>query len=275
MNSQLAVVTGASTGIGRKIAEEFAQHGFDLVLAADEDALDTAVTELEAPGRKVWGVHGDLASYAGVMELADRVEALDRPVDVLVLNAGVGVGGPFAGSPESPESPESLHDQLRVVNLNVVSTVHLAKRLLPAMVERGSGRLVVVSSTVAGLPGPYQATYNASKAFLSSFAAAVDEELRGTGVTVTTVLPGVTDTEFFARAGMLDTKIGATSFKDDPARVARETYRAVMAGRAHVVTGPLYNWAFILAGRLLPDRLLARIHRPLSKPGSARSHATT
>ncbi|EHR63241.1 SDR family NAD(P)-dependent oxidoreductase [Saccharomonospora cyanea] len=269
MNSQLAVVTGASTGIGRRIAEEFAQHGFDLVLAADDDALDSTVTELEAPGRKVWSVHGDLASYAGVMELADRVEALDRPVDVLVLNAGVGVGGPFAAS------PESLHDQLRVVNLNVVSTVHLAKRLLPAMVERGSGRVVVVSSTVAGLPGPYQATYNASKAFLSSFAAAVDEELRGTGVTVTTVLPGVTDTEFFARAGMLDTKIGATSFKDDPARVAREAYRAVMAGRAHVVTGPLYNWAFILAGRLLPDRLLARIHRPLSKPGSARSHATT
>ncbi len=268
MNSQLAVVTGASTGIGRKIAEEFAQHGFDLVLAADDDALDSTVAELEAPDRKVWGVHGDLASYAGVMELADRVEALDRPVDVLVLNAGVGVGGPFA------ESPESLNEQLRVVNLNVVSTVHLAKRLLPAMVERGSGRLVVVSSTVAGLPGPYQATYNASKAFLSSFAAAVDEELRGTGVTVTTVLPGVTDTEFFARAGMRDTKIGATSFKDDPARVARETYRAVMAGRDHVVTGPLYNWAFILAGRLLPDRLLARIHRPLSKPGSARSHVT-
>ncbi|EIF00552.1 SDR family NAD(P)-dependent oxidoreductase [Saccharomonospora glauca] len=263
MAAQLAVITGASTGIGRKLAEEFARNGFDLVLAADDDALDATVAELESSGRKVWGVASDLSRYGGVVELADRVEALDRPVDVLVLNAGTGVGGPFA------TSTESLDEQLRVVNLNVVGTVHLAKRLVPAMVERGGGRLVVVSSTVAGLPGPYQATYNASKAFLSSFAAALGEELRGKGVTVTTVLPGVTDTEFFARSGMLRTKIGATSFKDDPARVAREAYRATMAGRAHVVTGPFYNWAFVLAGRLLPDRLLARIHRPFSKPGSA------
>lgn len=264
MGTRLAVVTGASTGIGKQLALEFARHGFDLVACADDDALDSAVAEFDALGRQVWSVRDDLATYSGIMELADRVDALDRPVDVLVLNAGVGTGGAFAGD-------TSLHDQLRVVDLNVAGTVHLAKRLLPAMVERGSGRLVVVSSTVAGLPGPYQATYNASKAFVSSFAAALAEELRGTGVGVTTVLPGVTDTEFFARAGLRDTKIGSLSFKDDPARVARQTYAAVTAGRAHVVTGPFYNRLFVLAGRLLPDRLLARVHRTFSAPDSAGS----
>jgi short-subunit dehydrogenase len=262
MDEQLAVITGASTGIGRQLAEEFARNGFDLVLSADDDALDAAAEAVRAHGRRAWSVRGDLATYPGVTELVERIEELDRPVDVLVLNAGVGVGGPFVG-----ETP--LHDQLRVVDLNVSGTLHLAKRLLPAMVERGRGRLVVVSSTVAGLPGPFQSTYNASKAFVSSFAAAVAEELRGTGVTVTTVLPGLTDTEFFTRARMLDTKLGSLSFKDDPGRVARQTYQAVMAGRAHVVTGPFYNWAFVLAGRLLPDRLLARLHRLASEPDSA------
>ncbi|OQO94574.1 SDR family NAD(P)-dependent oxidoreductase [Saccharomonospora piscinae] len=263
MGTPLVVITGASTGIGRQLAHEFARHGFDLVLTADDDLLDTTVEEVGARGTRVRGMRADLATYAGTMELAERLDALERPVDVLILNAGVGAGGPFAGQ-------TSLHDQLRVVDLNVAGTVHLAKRLLPSMVERGSGRLVVVSSTVAGLPGPYQATYNASKAFVSSFAAAIAVELRGTGVTVTTVLPGLTDTEFFARAGLRNTKLGALSFKDDPVRVARQTYAAVVAGRAHVVTGPAYNWLFVLAGRLLPDRLLARVHRVFSAPGSAR-----
>ncbi len=262
MDAQLAVITGASTGIGRQLAKEFARNGFDLVLSADDDALDDVATELRGDGHQVWSVRGDLSTYPGVTELVERIESLDRPIDVLILNAGVGIGGPFVG-----ETP--LHDQLRVVDLNVSGTLHLAKRLLPAMVERGSGRLAVVSSTVAGLPGPFQSTYNASKAFVSSFAAAIAEELRGTGVTVTTVLPGLTDTEFFTRARMLDTRLGSLSFKDDPARVARETYRATMAGRAHVVTGPFYNWAFVLAGRLLPDRLLARLHRAVSVPDSA------
>ena len=145
MDAQLAVITGASTGIGRQLAKEFARNGFDLVLSADDDALDDVTTELRGDGHQVWSVRGDLSTYPGVTELVERIESLDRPIDVLILNAGVGIGGPFVG-----ETPR--HDQLRVVDLNVSGTLHLAKRLLPAMVERGSGRLAVVSSTVAGCP---------------------------------------------------------------------------------------------------------------------------
>ena len=137
-----ALIESGSLAYAKRRAEEFARNGFDLVLSADDDALDAAAEAERAHGRRAWSVRGDLATYPGVTELVERIEELDRPVDVLVLNAGVGVGGPFVG-----DTP--LHDQLRVVDLNVSGTLHLAKRLLPAMVERGRGRLVVVSSTVA------------------------------------------------------------------------------------------------------------------------------
>ncbi|WP_007027275.1 SDR family NAD(P)-dependent oxidoreductase, partial [Saccharomonospora iraqiensis] len=201
----------------------------------------------------------------GVAELADRVAALDRAVDVLALNAGIGVGGAFAGSATDRE------DQLRVLGCNITGTVDLAKRLVPDMVRRGSGRVLVSSSTVARLPGPYQATYNASKAFLYSFSLALRAELRGTGVTVTAMLPGLTDTDFFNRARMTDTRIGATTVKDDPARVAREAFAAVTAGRGTVVTGPFYNRLLFAAGRWLPDRTLTWIFSFFSAPGSART----
>ncbi|WP_019814508.1 SDR family NAD(P)-dependent oxidoreductase [Saccharomonospora saliphila] len=265
MGSALAVVTGASAGIGRELVREFSRHSYDLVVCADDERVGEAAEEARAHGVEAWAVRADLATASGVSELAERVGGIGRAVDVLALNAGVGVGGPFAGA------DTRLDDQLRVVECNVTGTVHLAKRLLPDMVARGTGRVLVSSSTVARLPGPYQATYNASKAFLHSFAVAIGSELRGTGVTVTVLLPGLTDTEFFDRAHMTDTKIGAARIKDDPARVAREAYAALTAGRTQVVTGPAYNRVLMAAGRLLPDRLLARVHSVFSAPGSARS----
>lgn len=259
---QLAVLTGASSGIGLALAKEFAEHDFDLIIAADDDELDTAGLLLAGDGRQVQAVHVDLATPHGVEELVARVSAAGRPVDALVINAGVGVGGAFVG----PDT--TLSDQLTVVDLNVRSSVHLAKRLLPGMVEHGAGRVLFTSSIAAVLPGPFQATYNASKAFLLSFSEALREELRDTGVTVTALLPGPTDTEFFARGGMEDTKLAASD-KDDPAEVARQGYAAMMSGEHRVIAGSMSNKAQVAAAAVTPDPVLAAQHRKLSEPGSA------
>ena len=260
---QLAVVTGASSGIGLALAKEFAEHDFDLIICAEDAELDTAGLVLSGTGRQVQMVRADLANPRGVEELVSRVAAAGRPVDALVVNAGVGVGGAFAGE------DTSLAEQLNVVDLNVRSSVHLAKRLLPAMCARGAGRVLFTSSIAAVLPGPFQATYNASKAFLLSFSEALREELRDTGVTVTALMPGPTDTEFFARANLEDTKLGASEGKDDPAEVAKQAFAAMMAGEHRVVAGSMSNKAQVAAANVVPDPVLAAQHRRQSEPGSA------
>jgi short-subunit dehydrogenase len=136
------------------------------------------------------------------------------------------------------------------------------------MVERGIGRLLFTSSTTAAMPGPYEATYAASKAFVFSFAEAIRYELRDTGVTVTTLLPGPTETHFFERAGLTDTKVGAGR-KDDPAEVARAGFDALLAGKDHVVAGALRNRVQMLAARTMPPAAAAALHGRMSQPGSA------
>jgi short-subunit dehydrogenase len=185
-------------------------------------------------------------------------------VDALVVNAGVAVAGPFVGE-------STLEEQLNVVDLNVRSAVHLAKLLVPDMVARGSGRVLFTSSIAAVMPGPFQTVYNASKAFLLSFSQALREELKDSGVTVTALMPGPTDTEFFDRADMGDTKLGASEHKDDPAVVAKQGYEAMMAGKDHVVAGSFKNKAQVAAAKVLPDTALAAQHRKMSEPGSADS----
>ncbi len=258
----LAVVTGASSGIGYEMAREFAERGYDLVVVAEDDDITGAPGRLERPGAQVTAMRVDLTDPDGVTGFAERVTALNRPIDVLAVNAGVGVGGGFVHD-------TALADQLTVVDLNVRSAVHLTKLLLPAMVERGVGRLVYTSSIAATTPSPFQAVYHASKAFLQSFAQSLREELRDTGVTVTAVMPGPTDTRFFERAGLTDTKLGAAD-KDSAAEVAKEAVEATLAGKDHVVTGSFRNRAQAVAGRVLPDRMLTAIARRMSAPGSAR-----
>jgi short-subunit dehydrogenase len=155
------------------------------------------------------------------------------------------------------------------VDLNVRSTVHLSKRLLPEMVERGAGRVLFTSSIAATAPGPFHSVYAASKAFISSFADALREELTDSGVTVTTLMPGATATDFFRRAGMEDTKV-ATGAKDDPAEVARDGYEALMAGKDHVVAGSLKNKVQVAASRVLPDPVKAKLQRSATEPGSGK-----
>lgn len=257
---RLALVTGASSGIGLELARQFAEHGFDVVVAAGGDGIDAAASRLRTTtSREITAVRVDLATDAGVEELARRVQALGRPVDAVAINAGIGVSGRFV------ETDLAAH--LRLVHLNVTGAVHLTGLLLPAMVARGEGRLLFTSSIAATMPGPYESTYSASKAFLYSFAQALRTELKGTGVTVTALMPGPTETNFFARAGMEDTKLGQAK-KDDPADVAREGFEALMAGKDHVVAGSAKNKAQVAAAKVLPDTLTAAVHGALSRPGS-------
>ena len=247
-----ALVTGASTGIGRAIARELVERGYDVVVAADEAEIQQAAAELGALAVQV-----DLATADGVEELHQRATE-DGPIDVLVLNAGVGVSGRFDHT--------TLDDQLNLVDLNVRSTVHLGHLVIREMTARGTGRVLVTSSIAAVAPGPYHATYAASKAFVHSFAEGVREELKGTGVTITSLMPGPTDTEFFARAEMGDTKIGQMDDKDDPADVARDGVEALLAGKASVVAGSFKNRIQAELGTHLPDAIANPIFARMTKP---------
>ncbi|MBW8482720.1 SDR family NAD(P)-dependent oxidoreductase [Actinomadura parmotrematis] len=258
----LAVVTGASSGIGRELAGEFARHGFDVVMAAEDAGIVEAAAAVAAEtGVTALPVRVDLAAFDGVEELHGRVQALARTPAALAVNAGIGVNGDFARE-------TGLDDELRLVNLNVTSAVHLAKRVLPAMVAANEGRVLFTSSVAATGPGPYQATYAASKAFLLSFSEALRHELRDTGVTVTALMPGATDTEFFDRAGMQDTKLGRSGGKDDPAKVAEQGFKALMAGKDHVVAGSFKNKLQAAAAKVAPEKAKAKLQGKLTEPGS-------
>ncbi|MEU5840570.1 SDR family NAD(P)-dependent oxidoreductase [Rhodococcus sp. NPDC047139] len=255
----LALVTGASRGIGRELAALFAADGYDLVLAGRSDALDSVAADLQATGVAVSPVHADLRTLEGVRAVHEAAVAGGRVPAAAALNAGVGVGGAFVDA--------DLEDLLSVVDVDVRSTVHLAHLLLNDMVRAGSGRMLITSSVVSKMPGPYQAVYNASKAFVQSFADGIRKELEGTGVTVTSMLPGATDTDFFARAGMLDTLLGKGP-KDDPAHVARDGYAALMRGERKVVPGSVLAKSIAAFATMAPDAVTSAVHRVLAKPRS-------
>src|SRR3954454_2067595 len=209
----LAVVTGASSGIGFELAKVFAENGYDLLITAEDVEIEVAHRELNQIAASVECAREDLSSEEGVQRLYDRIKASARPVDALCLNAGIGEGGDFAREAD-------LRKELRLIDLNVRSTVQLCKLVVGDMVARDEGRILFTSSIASTMPGSFQAVYNASKSFVQSFALALRNELKDTGVTVTSLMPGPTETEFFERAEMLDTKVGAGE-KDDPADVAR------------------------------------------------------
>ncbi|GAB2642662.1 SDR family NAD(P)-dependent oxidoreductase [Kribbella swartbergensis] len=258
-NGQLALVTGASSGIGLELARQFAKHGFDLVIAAEDDAIETVAPDLRTAGDRtvqVEAVRVDLATPEGIQHLLTCLG--DRPVAAAALNAGIGLGGKFVEN--------DLATELRVIDLNVKSTVALAKQILRDMVARNEGRLLITSSIAATMPGSFQAVYNASKSFLQSFAEALQDELKDSAVTVTSLMPGPTDTRFFHRAGMEDTRLGQSGSKDDPAEVARQGYEAMMKGQDRVVAESLMTKAQELANKVLPDKVKAVAHRKMAEP---------
>ncbi len=257
-NRPLALVTGASHGIGAALARVFAEHGHDLIVAAEDAAIGEVAERMRRHGGSAQAVQTDLSDPKGVEELDHAIVSAGRPLAAAALNAGVGSGGSFVGS--------NLADELRLVDLNVRSTVHLAHRVLGPMVARGHGRVLVTSSIASTMPGSYQAVYNASKSFVQSFTEAVNDELRGTGVSLTSLMPGPTATDFFRRAGSLSESIMGRMPKDDPAKVAGQGYDALMAGRTAVVGGsPMVQAQAAVAG-VLPDQVKAFAHRLIARP---------
>lgn len=259
-NKQFAVVTGASKGIGFELARQFAEHNFDVLIVADGEEIHNAARELESLGANIQALQVDLAAHDGVHQLQSAIQSGGRPVDAIAINAGIGVSGAFAET--------DLAAELEMVNLNVVSTLHLAKYIVKEMVARGSGRILFTASIAGTMPTPYEAVYGATKAFVRSLSQSLREELKEKGVSVTALMPGATETNFFHRAGADDTKLGAGE-KDDPAEVAKEGYEALMAGKDHVVAGSFKNKVQAAAGYALPDPLVAKAHAGQSSPGSA------
>jgi short-subunit dehydrogenase len=255
----LALVTGASSGIGLELARQFAENGFDLLVNAEDPGIEQAAAELRATGAQVQAVQADLRTGDGVRAVVSAATETGRPLAAAALNAGVGQGGPFVEN--------DLADEQEIIDLNITSTVHLAKHVLRDMVARHEGKLLITSSIASTQPGSFQAVYNASKSFLQSFAEAVRNELKDTGVTVTSLMPGPTETEFFERADMEDTRVGQAD-KDDPAQVAEQGFRALMKGEEKVVAGSLTTKAMGVAGAVLPDKVKAAMHRQMAEPGS-------
>jgi short-subunit dehydrogenase len=252
---KLAIVTGASSGIGLEIAKLAAEDGYDLVVAADTPFVE-AGPALEDFGADVRQVEADLATQQGVDQLL--AAAGGRPVDVLVANAGHGLGHGFLD--QSPQ--EWMH----VINTNVTGTLLLIQPILKRMVERGEGRVLITGSIAGHMAGSFQAVYNGSKAFIDSFAAALNEEVRDSGVTITCLKPGATETEFFHRAELDDTKVGQAE-KDDPADVARTGWEAMKKGEPAVIHG-LKNKLQVAAADVMTDAQTARVHRVQTEPGS-------
>lgn len=260
MNRPLAVVTGASSGIGYELAKQFAQNGFDLLITSTGESINEAAQAFENLGSSVETVQADLATYEGVETLYDKIKATGRPVDAIAINAGVGVGGEFTNT--------DLQEELNLIELNVASTVHLAKRVVKDMVSYGNGKILFTSSIVSQMPSPFQAVYAASKAFVHSFSEALRNELKDTGVTVTALMPGATETNFFHRAGLDDTKVGADK-KDDPAEVAKQGFEALMAGKDSTLASSLKTKVQGAIASILPDTVTAEMNRKLNEPGSA------
>jgi uncharacterized protein len=254
-----AIVTGASSGIGYELAWQCAQNGFDLLIAADEPEIDDAAEKLEALGADVEAVEADLATLEGVESL--YAAAGGRPVAALLANAGRGLGRAFLD--------QDWGDIRHVIDTNVTGTLYLIHKVGRDMRARGEGRILITGSIAGFMPGTYQAVYNGTKALLDSFAFALRAELKDTGVTVTCLMPGATETEFFERADMLDTKVG-TQKKQPPEEVAKLGFEAMMKGDGDVITG-WNNKLRAAISHLMPSSVMAEQHRKLAEPGTASS----
>src|SRR3954471_7109989 len=256
-----AIVTGASTGIGFELAKCCARNGFDLLIAADEPEIEIAATEVRSLGASVRTVQADLSTTEAVDKLYDASKQIGRPVDALLANAGRGLGRAFLN--------QDFKQARRVIDTNITGTVYLIHRVGNDMRRRNAGRILITGSIAGFTPGTFQAVYNASKAFLDSFSFALREELRDTRVTVTCLMPGATETKFFERADMMDTSVGVAK-KDDAGQVAKTGFEAMMRGDGDVVFG-MKNKIQSSIANILPAGVLARQHRKMAEPGSAKS----
>lgn len=255
----LAVITGASRGIGLELAKVFAANGYDLVINSNSEEIAKSAQELRESGCTVNEVMSNLATREGVDELYRYIKSMGRNVDVLVLNAGVAAGGEFINN--------DFEDELYSMNLNMVYLVYLTKKILKDMANRDEGKILFTSSIAAEMPGPYYAIYAATKSFVQSFAEALHFEMKDTkrNITITALQPGPTDTNFFERAGLENTKAGQGE-KDDPAVVAQQGFDALMAGKDHVIAGSMMNKIQAAGAQVISEQRAAATHAKQIRP---------
>lgn len=259
---KLALVTCASAGVGFELAGVFSRSGYDVVITADDDNVFAVADQLSARGATVRAVQVDLRKPENVEQLYHDAISMGRPLDAAALNVGTGRSGKFVDG--------DLEADLNIVDLNVRSTVHLAKFVLTDMAERGAGKVLLTSSIVAMMPGSFETMYNTSKSFIQSFAEALSDDMRDTDVTVTALMPGPTDTQFFRRAGMMDIAVGKMPFKNDPAKAAQQGFDAMMRGDREVVAESTSTKLMGIVSRFLPDSVQAVANRLISMPVARR-----
>ena len=258
MANKLAIVTGASTGIGFELAHLAAQNGCDLIVAADEPLIDSAASDFKSHGVSVESVEADLSTVEGNDRLL--AAANGRQIDILCANAGRGLGHAFLD--------QSVSDWRRVIDTNVFGTTYILHKVLAKMVARGEGKVLVTGSIAGHIPGAFQAVYNASKAYLDNLVPALINEIKEhEGVTITNLMPGPVETEFFDRGGMMDTEVGQSQSKSDPADVAKDGWEAMMAGKSAITSGWKNKVQNVMA-HVVPDAVLAQQHRNMAEPGS-------
>lgn len=259
MANPLALITGASSGIGRSLAKELAARGYDLVVCSAGPNLQDSAAELGANGTAVEAITSDLATPEGIDELWQQIEALERPLSIACLNAGVGVGGLFAET--------DLKAELNMVDLNCSGTIHLAKHVIRHMLQQNDGKILFTASIAAEMVAPREAVYAATKAFVLSFAHSVRYELRDTGISVTALQPGPTDTDFFHRAGMDNTKVGTDGKSEsEPDDVAKQGIDALLAGKDHVYSASLTTKLEGMLANITPGALKGAMHEKMAEP---------
>jgi uncharacterized protein len=259
MAQQLALVTGASSGIGLALAKELAGREYDLAICAEDARLGDASRALQSSGVNVVAVRADLSKREGVDQFWKEVAALQRHVDVACINAGVGVGGLFAET--------DLDAELSMIALNCSGTVQLAKHVVRHMLARGQGRILITSSIAGEMVAPREAVYAATKSFDLTFAHSLRYELRDSGVSVTALQPGPTDTDFFHRAGMDNTKVGSEGkTESQPEDVARQGIEALLAGEDHVYAASLKTKVEGMLANVTPGVVKGSMHEKMAKP---------
>lgn len=255
-NRKLALVTGASSGLGLELAKQFAQDGYDVAISGSSERIFEAANIIRELNVEAYPYQADAATYEGVEGFWNFVENLKRSVDAAVLNVGIAIGGSFAEM--------DLEENLRIIAINITGTVHMAKRVVQHMLPNKQGKILIVSSVSATLPTPYETVYGPSKAFGFSFAESLREELRESGITVTALLPGATDTNFHLNAGMATSQIGASK-KNDKTLVAKQGFEALMNDEDHVVGGDEHTKQQVIENRTTPEPVKAARHAKQAK----------
>jgi uncharacterized protein len=259
MANKLALVTGASSGIGFSLAKELGERGYDLVICSAGSRLESAAASLQSSGVEIEVIQADLATREGIDELWNAVKSLGRPLDIACINAGVGVGGLFYET--------DLDEELNMIELNCTGTVHLAKHVVKRMLASEGGKILFTASIAGEMVAPREAVYAATKAFVLSFAHSLQYELRDSNVTVTALQPGPTNTDFFHRAGMDDTEVGSKGkTESEPDDVAHQGIEALLAGKDHVYSASAKTKLEGMLANVVPGSVKGAMHEKMAKP---------